>query len=104
MLITLMSNLEVFWEDADGYLKFQWHEGNVFAHSEIFNWSKSVYVKAQAVWQVAKEELNKQGIEVIYVAIPANNTKLIKFEKMFGFQPITTHKDVLYMICSTEVE
>jgi hypothetical protein len=95
---------EVFWEDADGYLKFQRKDGNIFAHSEIFNWSKSVYLKALDVWEVAKEELAQEGFDSIYVAIPANDRKLIKFEKLFGFQPLATHEGILYMVCSTGVD
>ncbi len=94
---------EVFWEDEDGYLKFKRYGDNIFAHSEIFKWSKSVYIKALTIWEVAKEELAQKGFDSIYVAIPVNDKKLIKFEKMFGFTPLVIHDDTLYMVCSTEV-
>lgn len=94
---------EVFWEDEDLNLKFKRYGDNIFAHSQIFKWSKSIYIKAITIWEAAKEELAEQGFDSIYVAIPANDKKLIKFEKMFGFQPLAIHENTLYMVCSTEV-
>lgn len=95
---------EVFWDDEDGYLKIQWHEGKPYAHAEIFNWSKASYYKALEIWEATKQELAEQGVSEIFVIIPEEDKKLIKFEKMFGFQPITTHNGAMYMVCSTETE
>jgi hypothetical protein len=95
---------EVFWDDEDGYLKIQWHEERAYAHAEIFKWSKANYYKALEIWEATKQELAEQGVDKVFVLIPEDDYKLIKFEKMFGFQPITTHNGVMYMVCSTETE
>lgn len=92
----------VFWNDADGSLKFEYFEDKVFAHAEAYNWSKSVYLKFKDIWYVAKEELLEQGYKEIYVLIPANDKKLFKFETMFGFKPIKKWDNILMMVCSTE--
>lgn len=100
MLVILM--FEMFWEDDDGYLKIEHFNGGVFAHSEIHNWNKAVLRKAQTVWFVAKEELLRNGFKQIHVLIPANDIKLIKFERMFGFVFSFERNNVLLMTCSTE--
>lgn len=93
---------DVFWNDADGSLKFQYFEDKVFAHAEAYNWSKSVYLKFKDIWYVAKEELLAQGYKEVYVLIPADDKKLFKFETMFGFKPIKKWDNILMMVCSTE--
>ena len=97
---------EVFWEDSDGYLYFVTDKENtVWAHSEIYNWNKSVYYKAKAVWLEALDSFNKKGIKVVCVSIPDNDPKLEKFEKMFGFEEIESIKisGIKVMYCGTEV-
>lgn len=93
---------DVFWDDEDGTLTFQYFEGKVFAHAKSKNWNKSVYLKWQDIWHVAKDELHDAGYKEIFVAIPIADKKLIKFEKMFGFTPVNQYEDVLLMVCSTE--
>jgi hypothetical protein len=93
---------DLFWDDEDGSLSFQYFENNVYAHAATKRWSKSVFYKFNDVWHVAKEELAEKGYKEIYVIIPANDKKLFKFETMFGFKPVKQHDDVLLMVCSTE--
>lgn len=92
----------IFWNDSDVLLKFEYFEDKVFAHAEAYNWSKSVYLKFKDIWYVAKEELLAQGYKEIYVLIPVNDKKLFKFETMFGFKPIKKWDNILMMVCSTE--
>lgn len=97
---------ELFWSDEDGHLYFVTDkEGTVWAHAEIHNWSKSSYYKAKAIWLEAIESFNKRGIEVVCVAIPDNDPKLEKFEKMFGFKEVESIEipNVKIMYCETEV-
>lgn len=93
---------EIFWEDEDGTLTFQLFENQVFAHAKAFNWNKSVYLKFQDIWYVAKEELLNSGFKEVYVIIPADDKKLFKFETMFGFKPLQQKENMLLMVCSTE--
>jgi hypothetical protein len=93
---------DVYWQDEDGSLTFQYYENRVFAHAKVNNWNKEVYKKCKDVWYVAMEELNERGYKEVFVLIPANDVKLIKFEKIFGFQPIQEVNGILLMGCSTE--
>lgn len=88
---------DVAWDDEDGYLAFQYVGNAVFVHSEIKRWNKSVYVKTQLVWECAKKELANRGYKDVFVSIPTGDTKLIKFEKMFGFLPIDEKEGLLLM-------
>lgn len=94
---------EIYWDDADGLLKFEYFDNKVFAHAIAKHWNKSIFLKFQAIWHVAKEELLEKGYKEIYVIIPAEDKKLIKFEKMFGFmeEGIIDNK-YLVMKCFTE--
>jgi hypothetical protein len=83
----------IFWEDDDGHLYFHTDKhGTVWAHARIFNWSKHVYYKAKAVWLESLDALKEKGIEFVCVAIPDNDPKLEKFEKMFGFEEVENIK------------
>lgn len=88
---------DVAWDDEDGYLAFQYVGNMVFAHSELKHWNKTVYVKAQLVWECAKKELAEKGYKDIFVSIPLGDKKLVKFEKMFGFLPIAEKDGLLLM-------
>jgi hypothetical protein len=93
---------DLFWNDKDGSLKFEYYEDKVFAHAQAYNWNKSIYLKFKDIWHVAKEELLEAGFKEIYVAVPADNEKLVKFETMFGFKEVKKHNNILIMVCSTE--
>jgi hypothetical protein len=93
---------DVFWDDEDVTLAFQYVENKVYAHATSKKWSKSLYEKYKAIWYVAKEELSEIGYKEIYVLIPSDDKKLFKFETMFGFKPVTQQDGVLLMVCSTE--
>lgn len=93
---------DMFWDDEDVSLTFEYVDNKVYAHSTSKQWSKSKYYKYKDIWHVAKEELLIAGYKEIFVLIPANNTKLIKFETMFGFKPLKQQDNVLLMVCSTE--
>jgi len=90
---------ETFWDDEDGKLEFEYVADKVFAHATAKRWNKSIYLKFQDIWHVAKEELKENGYNQIYVIIPTNDTKLFKFECMFGFKPIGQKDNSLLMEC-----
>lgn len=93
---------DIFWDDKDITIKFEYHEDKVFAHAQAYTWNKSMYFKFHDIWHVAKEELLEAGFKEIHVIIPADDKKLFKFETMFGFKPIKKHDNILIMVCSTE--
>jgi hypothetical protein len=93
---------DVFWDDDDVTLAFEYVDNKVYAHSIAKRWSKSLYYKFHDIWHVAKEELLDIGYKEIYVLIPANDKKLFKFETMFGFKPVEQKENMLLMVCNTE--
>lgn len=92
----------LFWEDEDGYLKFEFFEDKVFAHAKVNSWNKKIKIKCLAMWEEAKTELRKLNYKCIYVVIPDNNVTLYKFEKTFGFNTVMQKDNTLLMMCSTE--
>lgn len=93
---------DVFWEDKDGSLTFQYYENKVFAHAKVHVWNKRVYLKCLNTWYVAMEELRERGYTEVFVCLHFEKKKVIKFVKMFGFQPITEIDNHLLLVCSTE--
>jgi hypothetical protein len=89
-----------YWEDEDGFLRFEFADGNVFAHAEVTSWNKRMYIKCLAMWEEAKSELKQLGHNNIYVIIPADNKKLIKFEQTFGFTSLSKYDNYLLMVCN----
>lgn len=88
-----------YWKDEDGFLRFEFAEDKVYAHAEVTAWNKRIYVKCLAMWEEAKRELKELGYSDIFVIIPANDKKLIKFEYTFGFTPLSTYGNYLLMVC-----
>lgn len=88
-----------YWKDEDGYLRFEFADSKVFAHAKVTNWNKRMFIKCLAMWEEAKRELKELGYNEIFVVIPKDDKKLIKFEQMFGFIPKIIHGDYLLMSC-----
>lgn len=82
--------------DDDALYQAQIVGGHVFMHTEIYNWSVSKFKEYKQCWKATLEEFADMGIEAVFVLIPDNDKKLLKFEKMFGLretptQPISGH-------------
>lgn len=58
-------------------------------HCYIYKWTKSSYKHQKLVWESVITALKNKGYETIYAA--AKDEKLIKFAKMFGFEPTETY-------------
>lgn len=99
---------EIYWEDDDGTLYFYKDKENIYwAHALVYKWSKSVLMKAKAIWLEAMEEFAQKGIEFVCVCIPSDDKKLEKFEKMFGFEEVVSKdfpSEYKLMYCETEVQ
>lgn len=91
-----------YWQDETGYLRFEFFDGRVFAHAEVNIWTKKQYIKARALWEEAKRELKELGYKYIYINIPKNDPKLVKFEKLFGFEHVADIEEYTIMACNTE--
>jgi len=55
-------------------------------HVDIYKWSKSLYLQYLDVFENLQIELNKLGIDELYVYIAEGDKKLLKFTLMFGFE------------------
>ena len=89
-----------YWDDEDAFLRFEFTDDKVFAHATVSSWNKRVYIKCLAIWSEAKRELKQLGYNDIFVIIPADDKKLIKFEQTFGFTLVSTHNEYLLMVCN----
>ena len=89
-----------YWEDEDGFLRFEFENDKVFAHAKVTSWNKRMYIKCLAMWAEAKRELKELGYDNIFVIIPADDKKLIKFEQTFGFTSLSIYDKYLLMSCN----
>lgn len=65
----------------------QMQDGRLFIHlTDIKDWCTSLYRELLLVSQMIKDECFKNKIEEVFVAVPADDTKLVKFQGMFGFE------------------
>jgi hypothetical protein len=93
-----------YWDDSDAFLRFEFFDKKVFAHATVSSWNKRVYIKCLAIWSEAKRELKELGYNDIFVIIPADDKKLIKFEETFGFIPLGISDKYLLMVCNNTGE
>lgn len=93
-----------YWDDHDAFLRFEFADDKVYAHAEVSSWNKRVYIKCLAIWSEAKRELKELGYNDIFVIIPKDDKKLIKFEQTFGFVPFSITDKYLIMICNNTGE
>jgi len=66
-------------------LRAELFEGEVFLHLELFDWSKDLYKAFKETFSDIKKMLKDSGYADVWVYIPNNDDKLLKFEQMFGF-------------------
>lgn len=65
--------------------------GDVYAHLEVFQWSKSVYEAMLLTWVDVMNALRKKGISKVYAHSPKDEgySKTLRFQMMFGFTPVS---------------
>lgn len=81
-----------------------WYEKigeSIFLHFECRKWSAHWYSFYKNELNAYLQGLKKLNIEYVYVVIPDNDPKLLKFEKMFGFEVVSTYPNVLILRRST---
>lgn len=80
-----------------GHLKYEWWEGYPLFHLELYKWSKSLYKSYLQVFDYVLAKFKDNGVTQVFVAIPDNDQKLLKFEKMFGFE-VDQHAHNVYIL------
>lgn len=69
-------------------------DGSVYVHAKIFQWSKSLYEQYLLIWGDVLAALRKKGIKRAYAHAPVDDIKVLKFQVMFGFNPIEVQETV----------
>lgn len=69
-------------------LRIQFAGGVPFAHSTFKQWSPKLYRAYRNTWEQICKDLDGAGHPCVFVMIPDNDPKLLKFEKMFGFKEV----------------
>ena len=87
----------LFRDDEFGYLEYEVSFGVPWVHSEIYYWTPSAYKEYKGIWKAAKEILKSEGFSEVFVAIPDNDPKLLKFEKMFGFNIVHSKEGAIIL-------
>ena len=72
-------------------------EGKPFLHLQLHKWSVGYYKRYKVIFEGIKKHLRDKGHAFMYVLIPSNDPKLLRFETMFGF---TLYKQIadLYLL------
>jgi len=73
-------------EDATMHLEAEEREGFYFLHLELFTWSKEFFKIYREMFEDIKELFRAEGEDTLYIIIPDNDKKLLKFERMFGWE------------------
>lgn len=83
----------------DEYIKFsvEYIEEQPFLHLELHQWSKSLYKVYLEMFDEIKQILKDMGYDAVWVLIPDDDNKLLKFEKMFGFN-VMVHCTNMYLL------
>jgi len=72
-------------------------DGKAFIHLLLHKWSHSIFKKYREVFKGMEPLLKQRGFNEVYVAIPDDDAKLLRFERMFGFNVIE-HKAGHYLL------
>lgn len=75
-------------------------EGDVFIHFVINKWSKSLFKYCLGLWVDIQDYFKEHGFNMLYVLIPDDDKKLLKFTMMFGFEIIAhCERNDIYLMC-----
>ena len=64
-------------------------EGDVYFHLTLNKWSKELFKYYLNLWVDIQDHFKDLGHNSLYVLIPDDDPKLLKFEMMFGFEILT---------------
>lgn len=75
-------------DNEDGTFSYEIVSGIVGLHAELKQWGPQVYKRTQYVLEKFILEIKDKGFNAVYVGIPDNDPKLLKFEQLYGFYEI----------------
>jgi hypothetical protein len=65
-------------------------DGKPFFHAEVYKWSPDVYKEMKLAFEELMIDLYKRGYYAVFAFVP-HDKKIIKFDKMFGFEEIESN-------------
>jgi len=81
---------EVVFSDEDGVFSVDVMETNgvkeIFCHLTLNNWNSDVYDKVLVGLDTFSKAMKEHGIDNIFIMIPPDDEKMLKFEEMIGFE------------------
>ncbi len=97
-----MSRITVL-KNEFGHLEYELYEGNYFIHCTISKWNRLLYESYKIVFDNWLHTLHRDlGVKVVFVASDVGNSKLQRFEKMFGF--VEVNRDDQYVLLARNIE
>lgn len=76
-----------------GRVGFSVRDGNVFIHAEISNWNKATVLECASLWGQFLRDIVEAGQSRIFSVIPADDEKMNKFSRQFGFRLLKTYNN-----------
>lgn len=83
------------------HLEYELVQEKPFLHLQIYKWSKELYNEYLKEWCEVKKWFKEHGYNNLWVAIPADDPKLRKFEEMFGFKIV--YEQAGYFLLTQEI-
>jgi len=77
---------DLVFETENYKLETEWFENKPFLHCEVYKWNISIYKKLVKDWNGFLSILKDNQINEWYSIIPKGDSKLLKFQKLFGLQ------------------
>ena len=98
----LLKNQPIY-EDEDGSFRADVIEVNgkkeVYLHLDLFNWNQSVYDKVLLGLDTFNKAMKKYGVDDMFIVIPPDDEKMLKFDEMIGFElyeyVLDNHKNII---------
>jgi hypothetical protein len=87
---------DILYADKHGCVRTERNAtGQVMIHFDMNPgvWDKSSYKVMKEIWNDEVEKLYMLGIDEIFSLVP-NESKVLKFQRMFGMKPLIEFKDV----------
>lgn len=77
---------DIVFETENYKLEVEWFKNKPFLHCDVYMWNISIYRKFVKDWNNFLLILKENGINEWYSVIPKGDSKLLKFQKLFGLQ------------------
>jgi len=84
-------------KDDTMHLEVECTEGFYFLHLQLDVWSKDFFKVYKEMFEDIKQIFKDENVDTLYIIIPDDDKKLLKFERMFGWEILTHCKNTFIM-------